>query len=99
LEADRRVEVACSLDASAVPKGEVRLRVELHEGDRLLASAEQAVRVEKTGITDIALTLTKLGAIKLWQPDAPNLYRVVATLIVDGQPRHDHAVRIGFREA
>lgn len=99
LDADRRVEVTCSLDASALPAGEVRIRTELQDGTRVMAHAERTVRLEKTGANDFALTLSKLGDVALWTPDTPKLYRVVTTLIVDGRPVHDYVVRIGFRTA
>lgn len=99
LESDRRVEVTCSVDAAAAMNKPCAVEVELREGDRVVARARRDVSVAKVGVSEVALTLTGLGAIKLWDVDSPNLYQVVTTLIVDGQRLHDHAVRIGFREA
>lgn len=99
LAADRGVEVKCTLDAAAAPTGPVAVEVELRDGDRVLARERVAVRLEKAGRSEVALTLANLGDVKLWDVDSPQLYQVVATLRVDGRPLHDYAVRIGFREA
>ena len=47
----------------------------------------------------MTLTLSDLGNVALWDVDAPRLYDVVTTLLVDGEPVHDYRVRIGLREA
>jgi len=45
------------------------------------------------------LTLTKLGEIKLWDHDNPQLYTVHVRLMRNGQPLDEDSRRIGFREA
>jgi len=91
LDADRRVEVICTLDGDAA--GPIEVRTELRDGARVLSSAEQS------GTGEVKLILANLGNIALWDNDNPKLYDVVTTLLVDGKPVHDHRVRIGFREA
>jgi beta-galactosidase len=99
LEAGRRVEVSCSIDAAAAAGAPVEIKTELMDGERILSSARQTLRIEKPGTTNVTLTLANLGNIALWSPDTPRLYHVVTTLSIDGKPAHDYRVRIGFREA
>jgi beta-galactosidase len=99
LDADRRVEVTCSLDAAMLPPQPVRLKADLLDGGRIIASATQEVRLTQTGETSVALTISRLGNIALWSPTTPRLYEVVVTLLVNDQPWHDYRTRIGFRVA
>jgi beta-galactosidase len=99
LQSDRRVEVVCSVDAAMVPPQPIRLQAELRQGKRVLTSTAQTVRLERTGETTVALTLTSLGNIALWEPTTPHLYEVVVTLLVNEEPWHDYRTRIGFRKA
>ena len=100
LAPDRAVDLSCTIDAAGVPApGPTALAVELREGERVLARTRQDFRLAEAGPTEVRLTLTGLGAIQLWDVDRPQLYRVVTTLLVGDRPVHDHAVRIGFREA
>ena len=99
LDAGRRVEIACSIDAAIVPPKPVQIRVELKDGLRVIARTQKNLALEKIGVTEVALTLSNLGNVALWDVDAPRLYDVVTTLLVDGEPLHDYRTRIGFREA
>ncbi|MDE3068897.1 MAG: twin-arginine translocation signal domain-containing protein [Verrucomicrobiota bacterium] len=99
LDPGRRVEVTCTLDAGVVLQKPLRVKVDLVEGARVVASAQQELRLEKTGETQLQLTLSDLGNVKLWDVDAPHLYEVVATLCAANRPVHEHRVRIGLRDA
>jgi beta-galactosidase len=99
LDSSRRVEVTCSIDAAVVPIKPLRLKVELRDGPRTLATAEQPLTIEKSGETTAKLTLSNLGNIQLWHVDTPRLYDVVTTLILNGAPLHDCRTRVGFRDA
>jgi beta-galactosidase len=99
LDASRRVEVACSIDAAVVPEKPLRISVELKTGSRVIARTEAPVAIEKPGETTMNLTLSNLGNIQLWHVDDPKLYDVVTTLLVGGAPLHDCRTRIGFRDA
>jgi beta-galactosidase len=99
LQPTRRVEVACSIDAAVAPAAPFHVEVKLMDGSRVVASATKSVVIAQTGKIDVALTLSNLGDIKLWDVDSPHLYDVVTTLVLDGKPVHDHRGRIGFREA
>ncbi len=99
LDEDRRVEVACSLDAGTPPGGAVSIEAALMEGDRVIARGSRKVAVDKPGPAECTLTLSKLGNIALWDVTKPKLYDVVATLMVDNNAVHDCRARIGFRDA
>ena len=99
LESSRRVEISCTVDAALVPKKSARLKVELLDAGKRIAGTTQKVKIEKTGETEFKLALTDLGNVKLWDVDAPQLYEIVATLVLDDEPVHDCRTRIGFREA
>lgn len=99
LDASRRIDVACTLDALVVPDKPATIRVELRDGERVIARAEENVRFDAAGERQIALTLSHLGNLTLWDVDHPQLYHVVTTLLLDGQPVHDHRARTGLREA
>ena len=99
LDADRKVHVLCTLDAAVLPQKPVEILVELRRGPQVLARARETVRLDGVGQKSIPVTLSNLGNISLWSPDAPALYHVVSTLRIDGRPIHDYRVRIGFRDA
>jgi beta-galactosidase len=99
LDAGRRVEVTCSIDAAAIIRKPIRIKVELMDGARILAGTQRMLKLEKTGTTEVAFTLSKLGNIALWDIGAPHLYNVLSTLSIDGEPLHEYRVRIGFRDA
>jgi beta-galactosidase len=99
LDASRRVEISCTLDAALVTKQPARLKVEMFDAGRRIAVVSQDFKIEKTGKTELKLTLADLGNIKLWDVNAPQLYELVTTLILDEELVHDYRTRIGFREA
>ncbi|MPZ82796.1 MAG: hypothetical protein GEV28_21285 [Actinophytocola sp.] len=97
--ARRRLDVRCTVDAAAVPRGATQIQVVLRDGDRKVASATAPVTIGGPGQAEATVTLTGLPDITLWEVDDPKLYEVVTTLLVDGDPLHDFRVRTGFREA
>ena len=99
LDADRRVEVVCSIDAAAPASQPVQIEVELRSGDRVVSRAQETLRIEAAGPKQVALTLSKLGNVALWDTRAPNLCDVVVTLSIGGKPVHDYRARIGLRDA
>ena len=99
LSPKRRVEVTCTLNAAAPVAKPLQVRAELRDGSRVLASAQQTVTLDNDGDTTVALTLSRLGSVELWDVNAPRLYDVVTTLFQDSQPIHNHRARVGFREA
>ncbi len=99
LQPTRRIEVTCSIDSGDAPRGSVHLESKLMDGTRVVASARKDVAIARSGRTDVALTVSNLGAVKLWDVDAPHLYNVITTLWSNGKPVHEYCNRIGFREA
>ena len=99
LEADRCIEVVATIDAAALARKPMRLEAELRQGDRVLARAQAAVPIDGPGTKPVALTLSHLGNVALWDVQKPNLCTVVATLFEADKPLHNYRVRIGLREA
>jgi beta-galactosidase len=99
LKSSRRVEVTCSVNAADVPAKPITIKVELMDGQRVVASAQKTLALTDEGETKLGLTLSHLGKIELWDTETPRLYDVVTTLLMDGKPLHNHRARIGFREA
>jgi beta-galactosidase len=99
LDRDGRIEVACSLDCAAGVSRPVTIRAELLDKGRVVSRCERPLRIKKGGKTEAAMTLARPAGLKLWDTDEPNLYDVVATLVVDGEAVHDYRTRIGLREA
>jgi beta-galactosidase len=97
--ANRQVVVQVTVDAAAVSDGSAEVAVALHDGDRVVAAGRAPVALAPPGQATVTVTLAGLGDITLWDLDEPKLYHVVASLLVGGQLRHEHRVRIGFREA
>ena len=99
LDSNRRIEVTCTLDAAAAAKQPAQVKVELKQGDHVIASAVEKASIDRADQSVVKLALEKLGDVALWDVDAPHLYNVVATLLINDQPVHDYSVRIGLREA
>jgi beta-galactosidase len=97
--AARQVVVQATVDAAVVPDGTVEVEISLRDQDRVVAAGRAPVAFAGPGQATATVTLAGLGGIVLWDLDEPKLYHVVAALLVDGQRRHQHRVRIGFREA
>ncbi len=99
LDADRHVEVKCTIDAAEAPPKAVQIIAELKDTDKVISSLTKELKLEKPGQTETALALSKLGNIKLWHVDSPNLYNVAVRLLIDGKQVHERKVRIGLRDA
>ncbi len=110
LDAKRRVEVKCTIDAGVQPQHELKIEAALLEGEhpaaqslraagRTLAHASREVRVDKTGPSEVDLTLAGIGDVRLWDNENPNLYEIRVRMSMKGRPLHERRVRIGFREA
>ena len=97
LEDRRRVDVRCYFDAvSKSLPGAMNLKVELADGDKVLATAA----VDMPAFEDTYLvSLTNLGKIEYWDLDHPKLYRVTAKLYQAGKLVDERSTRIGFRQA
>jgi beta-galactosidase len=99
LDKNRRLEVLCTVDTRIVTDAPIEIRVELKDGAKLVSQTQKTIQLESVGVKEISLTLSDLKNIKLWDVDAPHLYRVVTTLLIAGKTIHDYFVRTGFRDA
>lgn len=99
LDANRKLEVTCSVDAGELLSRPLRLVANLWDGGRLVASVSQSVAVEKAGQTEAQLTLSHLQNIRLWDIATPHLYDLTVTAFQDDEPLHQYRTRVGFREA
>jgi beta-galactosidase len=97
--AARQVVVQATVDAAVALDGAAEVVVSLRDEGLEIASERSPVAIPAPGQATVTVTLAGLGDITLWDLDEPKLYHVVATLLVDGHPRHEHRVRIGFRQA
>jgi beta-galactosidase len=93
------VNVQVTVDAAVAPAAPVQVVAELYDSGRRVASASAPVQVTAAGQVTASLQLTSLGPVRLWDNENPNLYQVITTLTIGGQPVHDFTRSIGFREA
>ena len=97
------LEVRCFLDGPAASWSSPRmLEVELLDGDRVVSKASQKVAAQAPTPQEPALqavTLTNLGAIRLWDLKHPELYTVRVRLLEQGKMVDEDTRRFGFREA
>ena len=99
LESKRSVAVECTIDGKGQPARALAVRVELIDGERVLAQEQVNCVATEGGLYTAVLLLTRLGNIQLWSPDTPKLHTVRATLYEGGREIDSSSVRIGFREA
>ncbi len=99
LNSDRKIKVKCSVNSSVAVTRPTKIIVELRDGSKIISKDQKAIKIEGAGENEFELTLSRLGNIKLWDVESPNLYDVIAILLVDGKPIHDYKVRIGLRDA
>lgn len=99
LESDRQIEVVCSIDAADVVAKPVKIHVELKDKARIISHAQKTFHLEQAGITEVKLTLSKLGNVRLWDVDAPYCYTIEAKLFIGDELMHNYRDRIGLREA
>jgi beta-galactosidase len=99
LSDSRRVDVQCFLSKPSGPApAAAKLKVELRDGDEVIASKEQEVEVSPDGGSHV-VTLSGLGNIALWDLLHPKLYHVAVELYAGGNLSDEFKTRIGFREA
>ncbi|MBV8436204.1 MAG: beta galactosidase jelly roll domain-containing protein, partial [Silvibacterium sp.] len=103
LSDQRTLEVRCYLDGPASEWNRPRtLEVELLDGDRVISKASQKVTAQAPTPGQPAtqtVTLSNLGAIRLWDVQHPELYHVRVRLNELGRVVDEDTRRFGFREA
>ncbi|HEX8713030.1 MAG TPA: glycoside hydrolase family 2 TIM barrel-domain containing protein, partial [Terracidiphilus sp.] len=98
MDAGRRVELKCSVDAAGKLPVKARLEAVLRDGERVIARAAQEASIEKPQ-QDVELTVEHLGNVVLWDVENPRLYELEVTLFGAGRALHAHRTRVGFRDA
>ena len=81
--------IAVAVSLSAEPQTAYQILCEVQDPD--------GSKVGSTGLSGLSGLIQLDGKPALWSPDAPNLYRVTATLQVDGSPVHSAEKTCGFR--
>lgn len=99
LSASRRLELICTIDATALQSGQFHLEAVLLSGSAKIASTKKNISLEKTGASEFTIFFTALKDVSLWDVNSPHLYETVVTLTRNGKPLHDYRGRTGFREA
>jgi beta-galactosidase len=102
LTANPSLDVQCSIQHPEQSFGAMlplSLEASLYDGERLVAKATQEQTEEGTGTTTHTLHIGNLGAILLWDLNAPHLYRVEVLLRRGSTLLDNDSRRIGFREA
>ncbi|HUA97908.1 MAG TPA: glycoside hydrolase family 2 TIM barrel-domain containing protein [Terracidiphilus sp.] len=98
LDAGRRLELRCSVDAAAELPAKIRLEAALSSGERVVARTTTEATIEKAQ-QDVELVLERLGNIELWDTENPRLYDVEVTLFETERAVHTYRTRVGFRDA
>lgn len=98
LDASKKLEVQCTLDAAKATKGKQTLKVRLEDNGKVI-SEETAEFTVKKGTIETSVTFANLVDITLWDVENPKLYDVFVTLYDNGKAVHCNKTRIGFRSA
>jgi beta-galactosidase len=96
---DRGLTLHCEVDSSVTVSGPVRLTATLSQGGPMLASTSVDLGGLPTGRTTVAMGMTGLAAVRLWDVTDPALCDVLVTLDIGDRRVHQYPVRTGFREA
>src|SRR6185369_11514392 len=96
LERDRTLEVQTFVTRGLNPNATQKVVAELHDGTRVVDSAEGTVASNQSTTT---LMLKNLASIQLWQLNPPQLYDVKVKLYEGARLIDEYATRTGFREA
>ena len=99
LNSNRALEITCTIDAAVLPQGSLHIQAELHEDGRVIGRVGSKLDLTHTGESQTVLTLTGLEHVNLWDIEAPRLYDLAVTLLLNRQASHDYRTRVGFREA
>ena len=98
LTPDRRLVITCNVNAGSTLPTSIRLMADLQNSGRTVASASKSMELKEAN-QGIALTLSDLRDITLWEVERPHLYDLIVTLFLDDKPLHNYRTRVGFREA
>lgn len=99
LQQNRQIEVKCTIDSDDAVEFPITVEAELKYKDKTISKVQKNIKIEKAEQKEIVLNIAKLGNVKLWDVDAPNLYNVEVRLLNDKKTIHENRVRIGLRDA
>jgi beta-galactosidase len=98
LDANRRLDVICRINAAHNLPSKVRLEAELLDGDHFLSRDSRSVTLDQPE-QETSLSLGGLERVQLWSPQTPVLYSLAVTLFQNDRPLHRFTRRVGFRDA
>jgi hypothetical protein len=87
--ADNAIDIAATLNATALPQGAVLTAAVLDPGGQVVA----ATQLDDAGVGRAVLT----APAQWWSPESPVLYTVVTTLASYGETHHETRHTCGFR--
>ena len=95
------VAVSCFVQRLEAQQKPLTLEAELRDKDRVIATAHQTIPAGAAAAESVAynITLNKLGAIRRWDLENPNLYTMVARLKQGDSIIDEDRRRFGFRNA
>lgn len=109
LDADRSLEIKCTLDAANIPSGPIGVNAYLMQGGQWISRTGAYATIQSQGETEVVLHLrnlilaskwgSSLSSLRLWDIDEPHLYDLLVRLSIGNRPMHDYWLRIGIREA
>jgi beta-galactosidase len=95
--AARHLDVHVELDGT-IPSRAARVELRLLDGARIVGAGSVGTSGFHSRRT-VTAKITGLARISLWDLDDPKLYRLSATLVVEGVHVHEYRVPVGFRQA
>jgi len=98
LDANRRIEVTCTVDSAGSAPAPGRIEAILLDRGHIVARAATDVTLGNS-VHQLALTLGDLHQLQLWDVEKPTLYDLVVTLYQAGRPLHNFRRRVGLRDA
>ncbi len=99
LKGSSSVETTVFIDNAMSGGLDVQLELSLLYQGEVVATTEESFTIVAGQTTSVEMALRDLTAIKLWDIDDPNLYKIVATLKLEGKMQDRFETTIGFREA
>lgn len=99
LTSDRGLTLYCTVNAATQVMNPVQLNATLTQNGTMLASTGTGLNGLPKGDTSIALGMTNLADVRLWDIDDPQLCDVQVALLINNEQVHQYSVRTGFREA
>jgi beta-galactosidase len=98
LKPERRVEIACRIDAAGKLPAQLELRATLRKDARTISTAKKSVQAEQAD-QEFVIVLDGLKDVMLWDTENPHLYDLEVSVALSDGAVHACTTRIGIREA